>query len=168
MCYGLRCWDPKNAWKSERSGVDCHELKDLNGQSFANGLQITGPAPDGELLLRDSDKNVVAFMRPRRTSSSVTICEILCHHPREDAWFPWATVRQVPHTLEFELSLVNRDTMYTLSYCGPILGPPQMRIDEDGETRAYIQQSGSSWNIVIGPRVDPCLMVCFMAIVNQQ
>jgi hypothetical protein len=43
---------------SRNDRVECHELKDLNGQSFANGLQLTGPAPDGELLLRDSSKNV--------------------------------------------------------------------------------------------------------------
>jgi hypothetical protein len=43
-----------------------------------------------------------------------------------------------------------------------------MHIDKDGEARAFIHQSGGAWDVVIGgPWVDPCLMVCFMAIVSQ-
>jgi hypothetical protein len=171
MCYGLTTQNKQPSL----SGAKCQEVIDLDGLSVGNGLQITGPLPEnGRILLRDSKRKVGAIMRPRRNSTTEVYYEILCPRPyspsglSDDGWFSWATVRQVPHALEFEMTMMDMDTVYTLQYCGPIMGPCRMRIDLNGEARSYMKQKEGGYDIVIGPGVDPCLMVCFMAIVNQR
>jgi hypothetical protein len=180
MCYGLTT--QKKQPSDERTGTKCQEVIDyFDGGSVGNGLQITGPLPEnGKILLTDSNRNVGAIMRTRRNSATPEVYyEILCPRPyyyspsgglSGDGWFSWATVRQVPHTLEYEMTMMDMDTtVYSLHYCGPVMGPCRMRIDLKGEARSYMQQiEGGCWDIVIGPGVDPCLMVCFMVIVNQR
>jgi hypothetical protein len=91
----------------------------------------------------------------------------------------------------------DEELVYRLGYCGAVLGPCQMRIDTAAEqphhaplawmkehpigttrrTQQYRQPYdtdsttktwlSSSWDFVIGPGVDPCLLICFAAIVNH-
>jgi hypothetical protein len=79
----------------------------------------------------------------------------------------WPTVRHAPHTLEFEMILANHTLCTLHQYCGPILGPMQMLVGKDQQPLALVQLTGEKWGLVIGPGVDPCLVVCFVAIVNS-
>lgn len=130
------------------------------------------------------------------------------HNPVSDdlsEWYPWGTIHKVPHTLEYEMTLhpprMTRglngrvilpsrtsnvkesasNTLYTLRYCGAVMGPTQMRIDKSDSKAAVLmtekdslpkQKRGepklkSSWDMVVGPGVDPSLMICFAAVVNN-
>lgn len=104
---------------------------------------------------------------------------------RGTSLYTWATVHQVPHKLEYQMTLAptnvyrrrSSEIKYTMQYCGAVLGPCQMRIDNaDKSPMAWItewengtktSEQVGGWDIVIGPGVDPCLMICFAAIVNQ-
>jgi hypothetical protein len=173
MCYGLSL------------NYKTSELTDNQGQKIANGLQLMGPFDNGSLLLTDLAfrPNTVAVMNRKRHSSYKLYYEILCPRPPctsgrihapDERWCLWATVHQAPHTLEFEMVLANTNgddndstTLYTLQYCGPIWGTIQMRVDKGLQPLALIQLTGEKWGLVIGPGVDPCLVVCFMAIVKS-
>lgn len=89
----------------------------------------------------------------------------------EPYYFPWGTIRPVPNSLQYELCLEDSaQSTYTLHYCGQVLGPCQMKVVDDttSQTTAYWKQDPMtrSWDVVIGPGVDPCLMVCFFSVVT--
>lgn len=215
-------------------------LKSTSHPTFDFYYEIVCPKRPSQLRLVDGESST-SFSACSSSWSSFENRNLPNHHDSSLAldeeggnWYTWGTVFQIPHKLEFQMTLrlpgesnhhrphssncsllnplaasldddVDEELSYRLRYCGPVVGPCQMRIDKhdnapvalisennlhptrqpavdhhcishqrstalDATTTASApvvsQRTKSSWNLVIGPGVDPCLMICFAAIVN--
>ena len=159
-------------------------LKPMHHGRTACSFEILCPKPYDQSCPKGDNSCQQRNQNKEECSSRPTSSE----HGNEaySSWYTWATVTQEPHVLTFRLTLAGSTeqqqskppgaTYYRLHYCKN-KGGEQMRIDNhNGELRAMIQirpdnnkraRKSLSWDAIVGAGVDPTLMLCFAAIVNQ-
>ena len=100
--------------------------------------------------------------------------------------YPWVTIRSVPKPTSFFVPFLSstwmiqrhdiHDLQYIATSCGPLFGSRMLRISErsSGKPISLIKQyfvnddiHNCKWDLLVGPGICPCLMVCFVGILNK-
>lgn len=86
--------------------------------------------------------------------------------------FTWAGVVHPPFSLQYVMQ-TGDGTLYVADRVGLVLGPMEFKLKRNGVTCAMMQLEsnlqmfdGNVWGIKIAPGIDPCLIICFTAIVD--
>lgn len=86
--------------------------------------------------------------------------------------FTWAEVRKRGFSMQYVMKATD-GPVYVADRVGTVFGPMQFKLQRDGKTCASMQLdpgprifSRKVWDIKIAPGIDPCLILCFVAIVE--
>ena len=86
--------------------------------------------------------------------------------------FTWAEVKQESLSMQYIMK-ESDDTVYVADRVGRVHGPKQFKFSRNGKTCASMQLdpgpnmfSRQVWDIKIAPGIDPCRILCFIAIVE--
>ena len=86
--------------------------------------------------------------------------------------FTWAEVLHPPFSMQYIMK-ESDGTVYVADRVGRVCGPKQFKLKRNGKTCASIQLdpgphmfSKKVWDIKIAPGIDPCRILCFIAIIE--
>jgi hypothetical protein len=87
--------------------------------------------------------------------------------------YSWAEVVNKIFSMQTEMTMVD-STIYIADRVGGFIGPQKLRLTRNGQVCASMKQqrvfadfTGSTWDLIVGPGIDPCLMIAFIAIVDE-
>jgi hypothetical protein len=89
------------------------------------------------------------------------------------ALYAWAEVLEKFMSVQRIMTMAD-GTKYVADQVGSYLGPQHLRLTRNGKVCASAKQlnwaadfGGTSWDITIGPGADPCLICCFIAVIDE-
>lgn len=87
--------------------------------------------------------------------------------------YPWAEIAEQFMSVQRVMTMAD-GTKYVADQVVGFLAPQNMRLTCSGNVCAGAKQSnwaadfgGKSWEITVGPGIDPCLICCFIAVVDE-
>lgn len=160
---------PVKLWRSW-SG-DSFGIRDADGHPFEADVKGQAISLRDRMILRDQHGKEIGVMLKMfgRVLETFKIYGFEPYMPGQKPskqccngrrLYPWATV-------------VNQ-AMSVRTRIGSMLVPQQLRLTRNGKVRASAKQkgffqgiTGSTRDLTIGPAIDPCLIVAFVAIVDE-
>ncbi|GAX09351.1 hypothetical protein FisN_6Lh278 [Fistulifera solaris] len=136
------------------------------------------------MILRDSKGNVVGvmlrmFLRLQQTFKIYGLRPFKDSQAPSDqmfegkALYTWAEVVEKFMSVQRIMTMAD-GTRYVADQVGSFLGPQHLRLTYNGRVCASARQlnwaadfGGTSWDLTIGPGVDPCLICCFIAVIDE-
>lgn len=92
---------------------------------------------------------------------------------KNKALYPWAVISGEYMSVQRVMTMAD-GTTYVADQVGGFLGPQHMSLTCNGKVCASVKQTnwaanvgGTLWDMTIGPGVDPCLICCFIAAVDE-
>lgn len=87
--------------------------------------------------------------------------------------YTWGEVIDSAYSVQYRMTTLD-GAVYIADRVGAVLGPLQMKLTRNGRTAAMVGHEsmftgfyGPVWDIQIAPGIDPCMILCFTAIVDE-
>ena len=151
----------------------------------ADGWRVNGrmDAFSGRLVLRDKHGKLVAVVECT-TSCYLILGRTMMYpgqppkHNTSDGkpLYVWASIYHSRRLgLQFIIEREDNKAKYVADACGDVFGPRMIRIlSPNGKACAFARQyfpdgavTDSRWDLLVGPGVDPSIMICFVSILNR-
>ena len=151
----------------------------------ADGWHVNGhmDAFGGRLVVRDRHGKLVAVVEC--TTSCYLILGLATMYPGQPPkhntsdgkpLYVWARIYHSRRLgLQFIIEREDTKAKYVADACGEVFGPRMIRIvSPTGKACGFARQyfpdgvvTDSRWDLLVGPGVDPSIMICFVAILNR-
>jgi hypothetical protein len=168
---------------------DSFTIRVPNGDSYADGIQIKGKALSlrDKMVLEDGNGSPIAIcMRTLlklvptfRIYSFVPIIEGQSPSDEKHCDRPlyvWAECINQPLSVQYTLALWNGTNFartFVSDKVGPVFGLQNVLVSKYDQPVCMMLQTrfefcqGQVWKVTVAPGVDPCLMICFVAIIDE-
>ena len=173
------------SWSGDSFGIYYH-FEGSGGEKIPFEVDVKGKSMSlrDKMFIRDQDGNVLAVIMKMHLKWETTF-KIYGFEPYVDGQDPsenqtyddkplyeWAKVKDNFFSVRKTMTTID-GIEYVMDGVGRLFDYRQMRLTRDGKVCAHMQEmnlgifTGNTWGIRIGPGIDPCLIVGFMAINDE-